>query len=121
MIRGMGVHRKNAAARQANIAEQQLYNGFCADNLLTLGLLRPADGVTEGRRAFASRVLNQHPHHLHPLLAWHAADALDHLGSVTCEVAAQYPEGATRVLQRRARHWSPMLITFVLPPSLVGL
>ncbi len=50
----MAAQGHNAAAGTTDIAEQQLDHGGGANNLHALRLLRPADGVADGRCAFAA-------------------------------------------------------------------
>ena len=96
----MAAQREHAAARAADVAEQQLEDRAGADHLHAGGVLRPADRVEERRRALAARVADQRLGHLQELLARDAADLLDHLGRVAREVAPQDLEHAARVLQR---------------------
>src|SRR5216684_8388325 len=88
-----------STAGTPDIAQQKLHNRPCADNLYTLRLLRPADRVTEGRGTFASGVLNQRLHNLHPLFARDAADTLHHFRCVACEMVAHNLEHTLWVLQ----------------------
>ena len=99
--RRVPAQRQDAAARAADVAEQQLDDRGGADVLHADRVLRPADRVAERRRALAARVVAQRLGHLEELLARDAADLLDHLRRVAGEVALEDLEDAARVLQRR--------------------
>src|SRR6202040_151212 len=47
--RSMAAQRENPAAWTADIAEEQLQDGCRANDLHAVGMLRPANGVTDGR------------------------------------------------------------------------
>ena len=57
--RRMAAQRHDACAGPAEIAEQQLEQRRAADDLRTVGVLRPGDGVRERRGALGSGVIEQ--------------------------------------------------------------
>src|SRR5689334_14872767 len=63
-------------------------------------MLRPADRVTEGARAFAARIPAQRLGDAQEEIARHAARPFDHLGRVTRKVTAQELKDASGVLER---------------------
>ena len=68
--RRVAAQREDAAARPADVAEQQLQDRAGADHLHAGRVLRPADRVADGRRAVAARVADQRLGDLQELLAW---------------------------------------------------
>ena len=86
--RRVAAQRQDAAARPADVAEQELQDRAGADHLHAGGVLRPADRVDRAPRALAARVARSARRRPRRNCSRRdAADALDHLGRVAREVA----------------------------------
>ncbi len=96
----MAAQSLDAAARTADVAQQQLQDARRPDELRAVAVLGPADRVDELGGLVGPRVLRQVPAHLLEQVAWHPAHPLDHLRRVAGVVAAQHVEHAARVAQR---------------------
>ena len=94
------IDKVEAAARAADVAEQELEDRGAADHLDAGGVLRPADRVDQRRGPLAARVADQRLGDLQELLARDAADLLDGLGRVARVVPPQDLEHAARVPER---------------------
>src|SRR5205807_1254745 len=90
----------HAAARTADVPEQQLDDRRRADDLDTDGVLRPADGVHDRARPIASRVGAQCLRDGRELLRRAAARLGDELRRVARKVTLEDLEDAARMLQR---------------------
>jgi hypothetical protein len=111
----VAAHRHDAAARAADVPEQELEDRPRADDLHARGVLRPAHGVGEHRRPLAPRVGHERVGHLAEGLGRDAADLLHHLGRVAREVALRIwktQRGSCSVSSRR------MLPSFIPAPVL---
>ena len=98
---GVPAQGEHAAARPADVAQQQLDDRTGADVLRADAVLRPSDAVDQRRGALPVRVRRPRLADRPELLRRRAADALDHLRGVAGEVPLEDLEHAARVLQRR--------------------
>src|SRR5262249_31579898 len=95
--------RENAAARPADVPEQELDDRRRPDVLDADRVLCPADRVDERRGALAAGVPAKRLGHAHEVLGRAAADLGDDLGRVPAIVLLQELEDAARVSERRIR------------------
>ncbi len=98
---GMAAHRQDAAARTADVAEQELQDAPGTDHLRARGMLGPAQGVDEDARPLATGVGAEQLGDPRDLLRRAAAHLSNHLRGISGEVAFQDLEDATGVLQGR--------------------
>ncbi len=98
--RRVPAQREDAAARPADVAEQELDDRRGADDLRAGRVLREADRVHERARPLAARVAADRLGVPEELLDRAAARVRDGLGRVAREVPLQDLEHATRVLER---------------------
>src|SRR5258706_5269285 len=117
----MTAQRLNASSRTTQVAQEQLDDRACTDDLYTLGLLCPANRITESRSAFASRVLDERLRDQLKLLLCHPAHLLYHLRCVACEVAAHNLEHTVWMLKGGIGERMPLLVILVLPTALIGI
>ncbi len=96
---GVPAQRQHAAARPAQVAEQQLDDRAGADVLDADAVLGPADGVDERGGPLPARVPGPGSADRQELLLRHAADRLDLLGGVAGEVPLEELVDAVRVLE----------------------
>src|SRR5205807_2357409 len=98
--RGVAAERHDAAARTAEVAEQELQQRAAADDLYAVGVLGPGDRVGERAGPVSTRVRQERLGHLDDLLLRRAADPLHHLRRVAAVVPLEELEHAVWVLQR---------------------
>src|SRR6266568_6193316 len=115
----MSAQRHHSPTRTTNVAEQKLHYSSCTDDLHTLRLLCPTDGIAQSRSTFATRVRDQCLNNLHPLLTWYSAHLLYHLRCVACVVATHDLEDATGMLKCGIGHRLTIGITLVVPAVLI--
>ena len=96
---GMPAQGHDAGAGTAEVAEQELQQRGAADDLRTVGVLRPRHRIGERGRLVGSRVIEQCLGHPEERLLGAARHALHHLGRVAREVMLDDLEHAPRVLQ----------------------
>jgi hypothetical protein len=78
----MPTQGKNASAGTADVAEQQLQDGSGPNDLYALGMLCPADRVTDGGGFLRTRGGRKSVGGLQEDFTGDAARAFDHLGRV---------------------------------------
>ena len=98
--RRVAAQRHDAAARPADIAEQQLQQRAAADDLQAVGVLGPGHGVGERRGPVGAGVREDRLGDLQERVPRAAGHPLDHLGRVAAEVPLDDLEDAARILQR---------------------
>ena len=96
---GVAPEGEDAAARAADVAQEELDDGRGADVLHADRVLGPADGVAEGGGALPARVAAQGLGHRQELVPGDAAHLLHHLGRVAGVVALEHLEHAPGVLE----------------------
>ena len=101
---GMAPHGQDAAARPADIAEQELHDAPGADHLGAGGMLCPAQGVDQHARPLATGVCAEELGNARQLLRRASAHLRDHLRGISREVAFQDLEDATGMLQGRVAY-----------------
>ena len=100
-VSAQGIH---AAAGASHVAHQQLQHRRGADDLRAEAVLRPADGVDDGRHLLHVSILadgGEHVGSLQELVFGNAGDALDHLRRVARVLLLQQLIDAARMLQRQ--------------------
>jgi hypothetical protein len=98
---GMSAQSQDAAAWTPDIAQQSCKNCRRADNLHTLGMLRPTYRVADRSGLFRSRSRNERFCCFKKYFFGDTAATFHHLRRVAREVTLQDLEDATRMLQRR--------------------
>src|SRR5262249_54834280 len=99
--RGVSAQGENSTPRTADVAEKQLNDGSGTNVLHADRMLRPTDGVTKRRSAFASRVGAQQFRHAMKEPSRHAAHRLDDLRRISREMPFQDLQHTARMLKRR--------------------
>src|SRR5690606_2174507 len=97
----VSAQRDDPTAGPADVAEQQLDDRSCSDELRADAVLGPAHAVDQGRGAFPAGVRRPRLADLQELLGGDTAGLLDHLGGVAREMAFEGLTHAPRVLERR--------------------
>ena len=95
----MAAQRHDAAARSADVAQQELQYRCGADELGAQGVLRPPDGIREAGGALAPGVLDDGAGEVVEVLATDPADVRHHLRGVAGVVPLDDLEYRPRVLQ----------------------
>ena len=100
----MPAQRIDAAAGASHVAQQQLRHGRGADDLRTVGMLRPADRINNGADLFHVSIFANGGVHvigLGQLVLRDSRDARNHLRRITREMLLHQLEDATRMFQRK--------------------
>ena len=103
---GVAAQSVDAAAGAADVAQQQLQHRGGADDLRAEAVLRPADGVDDGRDLLHVAVLadgREQVGGLQELILRNAGDALDHFRRVARILLLQQLIDAARMFERRCR------------------
>src|SRR6187200_3411838 len=96
----MSPERHHAATGTADVAEEQLQDRCGPDQLRSFGVLRPAEGVADGRCSLRARRQTKQFRQLEEEVLRDAADSLDHLGCVARKVTLEHLIDAAGMLQR---------------------
>lgn len=91
----------DAAARTADVAQQQLQDGRGPDELGSDGVLGPTYGVDERRRALSPRVFGEQAADPGEEILRYPTGGVDHLGGIPRIVTLQHLKYAPGVLKRR--------------------
>ena len=113
--RRVAAQRHDAAARTADVAEQQLQNRGRANRLGAGGMLREADRVADRARALRTRRAREAIGQVEKRRDRHAARLRDHLWRVAREVPDELLIHRSRMRQRRVASRSSVFVTVVLP------
>src|SRR6478735_7502166 len=97
----MASQSQNSPAGTPDVSQKQLQDGCRADDLHALGMLSPADGVTDGSRFVRAGSGSEQFGNFEEHILGNATVALHHLGRIALEVALQHLENAPWVLQGR--------------------
>src|SRR4029077_15163324 len=111
-----GIH---PAARDANIAQQELDHGHRADVLAADRMLRPAERKQARPRLVGRSGAGEQLANLQEFVLWRAADARHHLGRVPIDVFAKEIDHAARMLPRVVDLGITLVIQLVIPGRLV--
>ena len=117
----MAAQRVHAAARDADVAQQQLHHRAGADDLRADRVMRPAERVQDRAGAPRHRGRREHLAHLQEFLLRRAAGPFDLLGRVARVVLLHQVVDATRMLQRRIDFGEAVVAALVVPRRLVVL
>src|SRR4029077_15359939 len=91
---------EDAATGTANVAQQQLKNGSRTDDLYSVGVLGPADGIADGSGLVAAGGPGENLSRLQKSFLGDSAISFDDVGRVAGEMPLYHLEDATRMLKR---------------------
>jgi len=98
---GVPAQREDAAARTPHVAQKQLQNRGTADHLHAAGMLRPAEGVANGRSFLGTRRAAIEVRNIEKSFLGNAAVTLHHFRSIAGEMALHDLIHAARMLERQ--------------------